>query len=401
MAKPKAIVVSESRGAALVRQVEAWIAGYMFMPAEYALVAALWALNTWIFDAFDAVPYAVITAPTKGSGKSLLGDLMIMVSLNGKMRTDVTKATMFRLLEAHNGRMTVAIDEAEKLRAENHPLREFANTGYRKGSTIPRTVPGGPNGSTVIDFPVFCPKLFILIGDVWDTLRDRSIVFWLSNGVPSRRFRRSDAEREATALKAEIEAFWKDLAGHGAIIAPYEAAWLSGRDAEIWEPLLSIAHAFELPPAKIAMLEAASADMTAAKTMTATRYQMTDADAEARTQDDKYARKALKDLVSIFNEKETFVTSELAVQRMKAIPTGPWRTYKGNGLSTINLSGLLARFPNVKPKQKKSYAGKNADGKWISNTKRGYYLVDLHKAHAGITENAQPSIEMNLQDRNF
>lgn len=366
--------MKKSHGAALVAELEQYFLYYMAMPVEYALVAALWVLNTWIFQTFDACPYLVISAPTMGSGKTAFGELVAMISKSCKVRTDVTPATMFRLLDAHGGKMTIAIDEAEKLRFENHPLRPFANSGYRKGQTIPRTMPDG----TVKDFDVYCPKLFILIGDVWPTLRDRSIVLRLAQGKPAHRYRRSEAERMAIALTEKITDLWREVKGTDVKLV--EAEWLEGRDEEIWSPLVSLASGLELSKADIDRVISASVSLTAKKLEKAQRYESANPDAEAKAQDDRYARKLLNDLVSVVNPGELKIFSSVLITRLKAIPTAPWRDYKNVGLSELSLAALVARF-GLSPEQlhfENMRPGATRTERRLSA--KGYKVAAIHKA---------------------
>lgn len=357
-----------AKGAEVVKKLETWFSSYMAMPREYALVVALWVLNTHVFQAFDAVPYVVCCASTKQSGKTVLTELAALVSKNGKVITDVTKATLFRMLEARDGIMTICIDEFEKQSREGSELRPFANAGYRRGQSIPRTMPNGK----VVDFPVFCPKWFAQIGDVYDTLRDRSIVLWLSRGIPARKYRRSEAEREAIALNQEIAQLFRLMAGNE--IKYVEATWLEGRDEEIWSPLFSLAHAFDLSKEDRDRLVAASADLTAAKTQKARTFENLGT-CEGTAQEDQYAVRVLRDLVSVLREDEKAIPSDVAVERLKSIPSGPWRHYKG-GLNEIGLAAMLARYQALAEYPKVVFISKKTKPHHL----RGYHTAALRKA---------------------
>lgn len=379
--------MTNNKGAEVVRKMEAWFSGYMAMPSEYALVVSLWVINTWIFKAFDATPYLVIAASTKESGKTVFLEMIAMLSRAGKVLTDPTAATLFRMLEARDGWMTICFDEAEKLSREGNPMRPFMNSGYRRGQTLPRTVPGGK----VVDFPVYCPKAFSLIGDVYDTLRGRSIVLWLTRGTPTKKYRRSEAEREAVGLIQDIEALIKSMAGLN--VTPVEPTWLTGRDEEIWMPLLSIAHALDLPRADIDRLTRASADLTAKKTEKARKYQDL-GESEEIAVEDSYAVRVLRDLVSVVKDDERAISSEIAIERLKAIPSGPWRTFKGGGVTEISLAAMLARYPALAeyPKPVRVLPKGRAE-----STKRGYHTVALRRALYSIMPAAQPSGPVEVQ----
>lgn len=359
------------QGAEMVKRLQDWFSGYMAMPPEYALVVALWVVNTWIFRAFDATPYLVIAASTKESGKTVFLEMVAMLSKEGKVLTDPTPSTLYRMLEARQGWMTICFDEAEKLSKEGNPMRPFMNSGYRRGQTLPRTMPGGK----VVDFDVYCPKAFSLIGDVYDTLRGRSIVLWLSRGIPAKKYRRSEAEREAVSLRREIEKWVSGMATARASVPIVEPIWLSGRDEEIWTPLLSLAHALELSKADLDMLTRASADLTVKKTEKAKKFQDM-GDHEDAAIDDTYAVRVLRDLVSVINPDENAIPSEVAVERLKAIPSGPWRYFKGAGISAISLAAMLARYPALAEYPKPVFISKKVK----PHHQRGYHAVALRRA---------------------
>ena len=86
----------------------------------------------------------------------------------------------------------------------------------------------------------------------------------------------------------------------------------------------------------------------------------------------KYAERALRDMASVI-DNQRYVLSSVAVDALRAIPAGPWRVYRGDGLTPITLSNLLSRF-GVRPKQFK-VAGKVA---------RGYAREDIGSAVASI-----------------
>ena len=69
----------------------------------------------------------------------------------------------------------------------------------------------------------------------------------------------------------------------------------------------------------------------------------------------KYAERLLADAISVMAEAETgrMATGEL-VQRLRALPTSPWRTYRGSGITddasgAMFLASLLRHF-GVEPK---------------------------------------------------
>ena len=350
--------------AALLARMETFIGGYMALPdPAWATLLALWAIGTWTYRSFDAFPYLVITAATKQSGKTRLMELLSFLCDHAHSFTALTPAVLFRLLgearDAGHG-ATILFDEAETLSKEAaSTMRQVMNAGYRRGQSIPRVVK-----NQVVEFPVYSPKVFVLIGDVYDTLRDRSIVMTLQRGTPTRRFDWQTAHAEAMALRPQL-----------ANLAPYRGdivtldTFVGGRESEIWAPIFSLASVW--CPEKVDALLAVASDLAAAKTAPKRRYSDS-ADAEQDAKEASYAERALRDMASIIDDKR-YVLSSVAVDALRAIPAGPWRVYRGDGLTPILLSNLLSRF-GVRPKQFK-VAGKVA---------RGYAKEDIGSAAASI-----------------
>lgn len=338
-------------GQRLIERVEKWIKSYVVFPEaseDAALVCALFVVNSWIYQVWDSTPYMTITAATKGAAKTVLMEVITMLCKAGKVVTDPTPSVCMRMLEINRGWMTLSLDEAEKLSSNAaSSMRNFLNSGYRKGQTFPRSLPG----QGIVDYEVYCPKIFALIGDVYSTLRDRSIMINLVRATPAQlqgvsRYRYSDATREASAIVPDIEAWVSSLPAHALTLR--EATWVSGRDEELWTPLVSTAHALGLDKAHLDRLTRISADLTAGKTQAARRY--TDiAQLEDDAQDASYGEKALRDLRRVLKEGERSIFSSVAVQRMRELPDGPWRAFKGDGLNENRLADLVSRF-GVAPK---------------------------------------------------
>lgn len=350
----------------LFTAIEAYIASYVALPNPvWSTVLALWAIGTWTYDLFDAYPYLVITAATKQAGKTRLSEILSYLSRSPHNFAAMTPAVLYRVLgdanEPNSNGATLFIDEAESLSSNAATLmRTVLNIGYRRGQTIPRTV-----ANKVVEFQVYAPKVFVLIGDVYDTLRDRSIVIELQRGIPSRQFSYSVAHNEGRKLvehMAELGRYNGDA---------YDVSGFAvGREAEIWTPLFSLAQVW--CPERIKALTRAAVDLAADKTGERKRYvELEQQASEAQRQTESFADRLLRDFASILPEDSAalVIPTEQAIARLKDIDTAPWRRYRGNGLTPMMLADMLSRF-GLAPKLVKS-KGKVA---------RGYRVADVRKA---------------------
>jgi hypothetical protein len=229
------------RGMWTVRLPEELLLDYLILPTGISFVASLWIIGTYIFEAFDCFPYLTITSPTKRCGKTLFGEILELLCCRSTMSVNITEAALFRLVDSD--KPTLIIDEAESLRRDSERSRyllAILQAGFRRGATVLRCV---GKGREVERFSVFCPKAVLTIGNLPDTLMDRSIVVPMRRRLPSEqavRFRHrvvSDrAEGVVNAIKAWAKTHKEEIA-----YSTQTLDFLRDREADIWEPLFAIA----------------------------------------------------------------------------------------------------------------------------------------------------------------
>ena len=78
----------------------------------------------------------LVTSPEKNSGKTTLLDLIKFLTPNAMVCVGVTEAALFRGIELWD--CTLIIDEADTILIDNEPLRAVINTGWTRGSGVPR-----------------------------------------------------------------------------------------------------------------------------------------------------------------------------------------------------------------------------------------------------------------------
>lgn len=348
-----------------------------FSDERFADICALWAMGTHVYRRFDSFGYLIITAATKRAGKSVLAELLSMVSHDAKMGTSMTASVMRRLVSKGS---TLFFDEAESLNSEAASnLREFLNVGYRAGQMI--YVSSGPED--VIAVPCYAPKCFILIGDVNDTLRDRSITIEMMRGKAPKVYRRSEAEMEAGIIQGTMDrdngdselTDAIDSSFDGEIFDAFDVKILEGREAEVWTPILSLAKAF--CPDRLNAIISCAADLASMKMTTDKRtFSEIRKTSEGDATDITFSEFALRDLMSVFAKKEDRLSTAVAIERMKAIPTAPWRTYKGSGLDADSLGELMKQHFAKNTKTGK----RNKSIRIGSKVIRGFYRRDVEAA---------------------
>lgn len=351
-------------GQQLIDRMVRFLRHYVNMTDGQALVAAIWVLNTWTYEKFAAVPYLEIWARHKRSGKSTLAEMLCAMARGGRVLATVRVLSMVKLIEANDGHYVPFIEEAERFdKGTLGDERAILASGYRKGAF---------HEVGKEKFRTFCPKAFVLIGNVHDILRDRCIEMEMSRGVPAGNWTldRIAGEDEASAI---VEA-WLDL-GKRSITGPLavlDPNWLiSSRDREIWSPIFSLAALLRLDKPTMSLLTRASVDLCTLKTQPRVRYQISQD--EIVGDDSDAASAVLRDVVTAMGA-DPFVRTEDLLQRLHDIDTAGWRTWHGVGLDAISLAALLVRF-GVEPE-----VGRVGKGRKDSKTFRGYKLSAIQKA---------------------
>jgi hypothetical protein len=105
--------------------------------------------------------------------------------------------------------------------------------------------------------------------------------------------------------------------------------------------------------------------------------------AEAEAEERTYAERAVRDLASVLQPSEAAIFSALAVERMKAINSAPWRMYKGEGLDAMKLASLVNPFLSQSRNPVRMVTGKGAKS---AKQGRGYRREDILSALAKLGE---------------
>ena len=220
----------------------------VFQMPEQSQAIALWIAHSWVVDAFDYTPYLHVTNPEKQCAKTRLLDCLELVTPKSWRAVLPSEAVLFRKIE--KDRPTLLLDELDGVFSvtkddRKEALRSLLNAGFEAKATIPRCVGQGANQEAK-DFAVFCPKALAGIGKLPDTVRDRAVQIQLvrrSRDEKVERFRKREAEKEASVIRAVLEAWAKqlDIIEKLREARPSLPDALSDRQQDICEPLLAIA----------------------------------------------------------------------------------------------------------------------------------------------------------------
>ena len=195
--------------AGLLARILEFVTRYVIVSHDAAVMVAVWVLHTHALDAADYSPYICIQSATKRCGKSRLLEVLELVVRRPLKSAKLMAAAIFRSIQP-GAEPTMPPDEQERLwtsRGINDDLRRVLNSGFHRGENVRRTV-GRYLQYAVQEFPTFCPKAFATIGQLPDTVADRSIYIEMKRKLPGEqveRFRRRDADPLAALIRADAE----------------------------------------------------------------------------------------------------------------------------------------------------------------------------------------------------
>jgi putative DNA primase/helicase len=225
-------------GAAMLDDVLSLLQQHVIADAETLHAAALWVCLTWLVDYATVLPLAVITAPEKGCGKTVLLSTMAMMANKPLQASNTSAAAMFRVIEAHAP--TLFIDETDTFMRDNEDLRGIINSGHTRSSAyVLRTV---GDDFEVKRFSTWSAKALSGIGHLPETIESRAIILKMRRKIAGETTR--NLRHTPPAVFDEVKqklARWSDDNGtRFASMRPIMAG-LNNRDADNFEPLLSIA----------------------------------------------------------------------------------------------------------------------------------------------------------------
>lgn len=224
----------------LLRQIIARNKLHVFHEDERAhLVVAAYTMLTYLFSAFKQCPRIVFIG-FPGSGKSTQTDLMSMLSCNAVQSSDISKAAIFRIVEATAG--LIAVDNFDNLgEEEKADFTQIFDTSFESGRHVFRVEDAGRRKAPRA-FRTFCPMAVNCVDSSW--MKSSSV----SRSVIVRMVINSEANLKPIKVFFHAEA--EDLKHQLRVWALNNVQCLqeladsidvfSNREADITKPLLAI-----------------------------------------------------------------------------------------------------------------------------------------------------------------
>lgn len=347
---------TKTEAARILDDLDALLGRYVAFPGdEHRWAVAAWVMHTWAVDAFESTPRLALLSPEKGSGKTRTLEVIELVVPNPMHTVNVSAAAMFRMIE--QGQVTLLLDEADtylggKMAKEHEDLRGLVNAGHRRGAVAYRCELGGKN-PIVKPFPAFAPVALAGIGDLPDTVLDRSVVVAMRRRAPHEvvlPFRRRNADREVADLVDWLR-WWGDTYTDAlAAVEPEMPPGIVDRPADVWEPLVIIG-------------DHAGGDWSdrlrrAAVVLNQARQE----------RDPSLGVQLLGDCRDLFADRDRYTTDDL-LERLVGLDERPWGDLRGKPLDARGLARRLRPY-GIRP----------GDHRFGDTVRKGYQRADFHDA---------------------
>lgn len=351
------IELAKPDGAALLDAIEGHFRRFLVLPSADAFVAlVLWAAHTHLLDAFESTPRLLVTSPEPGSGKTRVLELLATVCPRALEAVNVTPSYLFRKVEDPEGRPTILFDEIDTVfgpkAKDNEEIRGFLNAGHRRGAKSGRCVTSGKTIKTE-EIEAYCAVAMGGLGFMPDTIQSRSIIIRIrrrGSGEAIEAFRRRLHEPQGAALRDRLSEWVEWVEADASTEYPVMPEGVEDRDADVWEPLITIA------------------DLAGGDWPERARVAAVALVAEAKRKPLSLGVRLLADIRRVFGERDVMASEEL-LSELRALDEAPWADLKGKPLDARGLSRILS-----------NYDIKSTTVRIGRSTPKGYRRSDLHDA---------------------
>lgn len=308
-------------GIMLLDSIEKTLSKHVILPQGVADAISVWSVLTYCTDAFRILPNLGITSPVKRCGKTTLLEVLQGLTNKALTASNISPAAVFRTIDRYHP--TLLIDEADTFLKDNDELRGVLNSGHTRSSAFVIRVEGDDHEP--VKFSTWGPKAISMIGNLPETLQDRSVVVELRRKFQGESAVKINIDFEAACadLRKKCRRWSNDNKHKLTITRPQMPKIPNDRMVDNWMPLFTIASiAGGGWPDKI--------KNSLLKMM--------------GSEDTNIGEMLLEDIREIFNF-ERQLSSEDIVRKLKDKTDRPWIDWnRGKGLTQNGLARLLRPF---------------------------------------------------------
>lgn len=314
---------------ALLDEVRAALTRYVVMPSpEAADAVTLWVVASHAQPAWETATRLAIISPEKRCGKSRLLDVIEATCWAPLLTVNISPAALVRSIGEDPP--TILLDEADTVfgakSADAHEdLRGILNAGHARRRPYVRwdAAARAPEHC-----PTFCMAALAGIGNLPDTIMDRSVVVRMRRRAGHEWVAAYRERRDGPALRELGQRVHAWAAGELAALRAAEPDMpVEDRAADTWEPLVALA------------------DLAGESWPDRARRACEVLTSEADDSGQSLGIKLLTDLRTVFGDGEySRLSSGAIVDRLRELPESPWRSLRGLPLDQRGLANLLRPY---------------------------------------------------------
>lgn len=224
-------------GSSLMSDLVAAVRRSVIVSEFSAVLIALWVVFTHVFERFTIAPLLAITSPEKRCGKTNMLTFLARVCRAPLAASNISDAAIYRCIEQE--KPTLLMDEADTYLLKNKTMIGILNSGYKV--TMGAAVRSGKNG--INKMKTFCPKAIAMIGEMPETLKDRSIHIRLERKSPDEKVEAvpEQGPDELSLLCSRLVRWVADNSNAVARVKPEALGLNNDRAEDNARPLLAIA----------------------------------------------------------------------------------------------------------------------------------------------------------------
>lgn len=347
--------MSDMTGADLLDELRAAIARYVILPDDHAYDAVTcYIAATYGVSAWEHATRLAILSPEKRCGKSRLLDIIEATCHDPLITVNISPAALVRSISENPP--TLLLDEADTVfgkRASDQyeDLRGILNAGHQRSRPYIRW---DATARAPEKCPTFSMAVLAGIGDLPETIMDRSVIIRMRRRSPDERVAPYRRRRDEPPLRRLGQQIGQWVHRHLTQLREAEPDMpVEDRAADTWEPLVIVADtAGGSWPERI---RAACREMVSA--------------ADDDSSDGSLRLTLLRDLRAVFGTDRSLYTSTI-LARLRALEDAPWDSYYGRALTAHDLASLLRDY-GIRPVDVREPGGPS---------RKGYRHEDLYQA---------------------
>ena len=243
-------------GDLLLAELVTAIRRFVRLSDQDALIVALWALFTWVFEqCADTNPFLRLISPAPECGKSTLLKVLSRICRSSWMLARVTPAAFSRTV--HSERRTLLLDEGDAFLADNEVMRNVLDSASDPDTAIVSVCFKQSDDWAPTQLNLYVPIAIASIGTLrrMQTVESRAIAVHLKRATAAERKtllkgRRRELISLLDPIAAKCARWALDNAASLRNNRPQLPGDLSGREQDKWEPLVTIADAIGEAPGR-------------------------------------------------------------------------------------------------------------------------------------------------------